>query len=298
MIVPRPAGPGTGFPAGAGQVGVVLSTPDGISDANGAFLRMTGFTRQELSDGQAHWRAITAPEWTELDDDAVAELSATGSYGPHRKEYRRRDGARLAVEVAGVLLGEDPMTWVTFVRDMTVPQAGAAPLPDSAERLAALAADLARAVTVEGSGPDPHRSPAPVDGRHGGHHHGSASRWSGHAVAAAGRAPAADRAGVRGVPGTLDAPATRAWRGRKLIFYPDRAALEREYPQDEAARTPIGWTVRNGEPLMLTSAAEIAARFPHAAFTHVATGSSSSLRSSRTPARKLRRPGAGTGPAV
>ena len=58
--------------AEAGQAGVVLSTPDGISDANGAFLRMTGFTRPQLNEGQAHWRAITAPEWTSRDGDHLS----------------------------------------------------------------------------------------------------------------------------------------------------------------------------------------------------------------------------------
>ena len=48
-------------------------------------------------------------------------------------------------------------------------------------------------------------------------------------------------------------------------------------PLDEAARTPIGWTVRSGQPLMLTSAQEIGVRFPHAAFTHEAAGSASVL---------------------
>jgi len=415
----QPAGPpavlaALGRMAGAGQVGVVLSTPDGITDANAAFLRMTGFTRQELSEGQAHWRAITAPEWTSLDDDAVAELSTSGSYGPHRKEYRRRDGTRLTVEVTSVLLGDDPMTWVTFVRDMTRLPEGAPPLPDSAERLAALAADLARAVTVD----DVARMVTDHVRRSMG-----ATAATITEVLPGGQVmrsllpdgvPQPIAAQYAEFPVTLDAPATRAWRGRTLIFHPDRASLEAEYPHlaqtvavsgvsaslaaplitgdqvigvlaaywatpramdpaersfittvagyaaqalararlfeaeqaarsrlqalqavtaglatavtseqiaevlvdaglalvaaygvvamldgdhlstrttrnfpadisrthariplDEAARTPIGWTVQSGQPLMLSSGQEIAARFPHAAFTHAAAGSAS-----------------------
>jgi PAS domain S-box-containing protein len=419
----HPAGPlaalaALGRMAQAGQLGVVLSTPDGITDANAAFLRMTGFTRQELSEGQAHWRAITAPEWTSLDDDAVAELSTTGGYGPHRKEYRRRDGARLTVEVTGVLLGDDPMTWVTFVRDLTDAQVGALTPPDSAERLAALAADLARAVTVgevartltdhlrRSSGATAATITEVVPG--------------GHVMRSLlpDGVPAPIARQYAEFPITLDAPSTRAWRGRELIFHPDRASLEAEYPHlarvvvasgvsaalaaplitgdevigvlaaywatprtldpteraftttiagyaaqalararlfeaeqaargrmqalqavtaglatavtseqiaevlvdagmalvatygvvamldrdgdhlstrttrnfpadisrsfariplGEADQTPIGWTVRSGQPLVLTSAQQIADRFPHAAFTHAATGSASVL---------------------
>ncbi len=416
----HPAGPmaALGRMAGAGQVGLVLSTPDGITDANAAFLRMSGFTRRELTEGQAHWRAITAPEWTSLDDDAVAQLSTTGSYGPHRKEYRRRDGARLTVEVTGVLLGDDPMTWVTFVRDLTQPQVGALTLPDSAERLAALAADLARAVTVE----EVARTLTDHVRRSMG-----ATAATITEVLPGGQVmrpllpdgvPRPIAAEYAEFPVTLDTPATRAWRTRELVFHPDRASLEAEYPHlaetvavsgvsaslaaplitgdqvigvlaaywatprtldhteraftttvagyaaqalararlfeaeqaargrmqalqavtaglatavtseqiaevlvdagmalvaaygvvamvdrdgdqlstrttrnfpadisrtyaqiplDEAARTPIGWTVRSGQPLILTTAREIADRFPQAAFTHMATGSASVL---------------------
>jgi hypothetical protein len=52
-------------------------------------------------EGLVHWCTLRPPEWTSLDDDVVAELKAYGSYGPHLKEYLRRDGTRLIVEVAG-----------------------------------------------------------------------------------------------------------------------------------------------------------------------------------------------------
>ena len=133
--------------AAANDIAMVTSTLDGIREANDAFLRLTGYTREDLTAGRVHWRLLTPPEWTSVDDSAVAELRATGSYGPHLKEYRRNDGTRLTVEVTGVMLSREPLTWVTFIRD-TAAQPDDETLPDSAGRLAALAAELARDMTV------------------------------------------------------------------------------------------------------------------------------------------------------
>ena len=63
--------------AAANEIGMVTSTPDGVRDANDAFLRLTGYTRADLEAGRVHWRVLTAPEWTSLDDSAVDELRAT-----------------------------------------------------------------------------------------------------------------------------------------------------------------------------------------------------------------------------
>jgi hypothetical protein len=82
-----------------------------------------------------------------MDDSAVDELRATGSYGPHLKEYRRRDGTRLTVEVTGAVVSREPLSWVTFVRDPAAQPDGEM-LAESAGRLAALAGELARDVTV------------------------------------------------------------------------------------------------------------------------------------------------------
>jgi Stage II sporulation protein E (SpoIIE) len=78
--------------AAANTIAMVTSTLDGIRDANDAFLRLAGCTREDLTAGRVHWRLLTAPEWTSLDDGAVAELRATASFGPHLKEYQRGDG--------------------------------------------------------------------------------------------------------------------------------------------------------------------------------------------------------------
>jgi hypothetical protein len=42
--------------AGANLVGRVISAPDGVRDANDAFLRIAGYSRRELEEGRVHWR--------------------------------------------------------------------------------------------------------------------------------------------------------------------------------------------------------------------------------------------------
>ena len=235
--------------AGSNLVGRVISTPDGVRNANDAFLRITGFTRAEMDEGLVHWRTLSPPEWANLDDDAVAELKAYGSYGPHLKEYLRRDGTRLTVEVAGAVLSEEPLTWVTFVRDTTLLPA-AELLTGNGERLAALATDLARDIPVSDV----------------------ARTLLSHVRRSLGASGAAildvlpgqqvmRRVLMDGLPDptasdyvefptTLDAPATRAWRSRELIFYPDPNAFGEAFPHLAAIRAAGGVSAMLAIPLI------------------------------------------------
>ena len=45
--------------AAANDIATVTSTLDGIRDANGAFLRLAGYTREDLIAGRVHWRLLT-----------------------------------------------------------------------------------------------------------------------------------------------------------------------------------------------------------------------------------------------
>ena len=248
---PRPlaALAGLGRMARANLIGRVTSTPDGVRDANDAFLRLAGYTRQDLEEGRVHWRTLTPPEWTDLDNEGVAELRAYGSYGPHLKEYRRTDGTRVTVEVAGALLSDEPLTWVTFVRDATVLPA-AELLTGSGERLAALATDLARDISVgdvartlighlrRSLGA---RGAAILDVLPG----GQAMR----PVLTDG-IPEPAAAPFREFPTTLDAPATRAWRRREQMFYPDPHGFDEEFPHLAATRAASGVSALAAAPLI------------------------------------------------
>ena len=75
-----------------------------IMEANEAFLRMVGYGREDLVSGGVSWREVTPDRWRAADDQALAELAATGVCEPFEKEYFRKDGSRVPVLVGAALL--------------------------------------------------------------------------------------------------------------------------------------------------------------------------------------------------
>ena len=65
-----------------------------ITDANDAFFRMCGFSRQDVAAGLVRWDKLTPPEWLPQSERPVAEFLATGKTTPYEKEYFRKNGSR------------------------------------------------------------------------------------------------------------------------------------------------------------------------------------------------------------
>ena len=90
-----------------------------ITDANDAFLRMVGYSEQELAAGQVQWVAMTPEEYRAADAQAIQELTRCGNITPYEKEYIRKDGSRLPVLVGATLFEQSQDTGVAFVLDLT-----------------------------------------------------------------------------------------------------------------------------------------------------------------------------------
>ena len=91
-----------------------------ILDANGVYLQLTGYTREELKAGQMHCDALTPPEYHHLDRRAVDELMfGRENCTPFEKEYVLRDGRCVPVLIAGSLLPGYKDRGVVFVIDLT-----------------------------------------------------------------------------------------------------------------------------------------------------------------------------------
>ncbi|MEO5717288.1 MAG: PAS domain S-box protein [Chthoniobacterales bacterium] len=76
-------------------VGVIFLTVEGqITDANEAFLKMSGYSRKEVEDGSVRWNELSPPEWQPLSAKALDELKKEGKTGTYQKEYIRKDGTR------------------------------------------------------------------------------------------------------------------------------------------------------------------------------------------------------------
>ena len=104
----------------ANIIGIVIWNLEGrILEANEAFLRMVGYGREDLVSGRVSWREVTPDKWRAADEQALAELAATGICEPFEKEYFRKDGSRVPVLVGAALLEGRRDEGVAFVLDLT-----------------------------------------------------------------------------------------------------------------------------------------------------------------------------------
>lgn len=99
-------------------VGVMFFDQTGtLIDANDVFLRMTGYSREEVKARELTRRRMTPPEWTALSEEQMRKLAGTGHIGPYEKEYILKDGSRLWMMLAGRQL--DPGTVVEYCIDIS-----------------------------------------------------------------------------------------------------------------------------------------------------------------------------------
>ncbi len=105
----------------------------GFTDANDAFLTMSGFSRAALEQHALRTEDMTLPEWMPRTRQALAELQATGRITPYAKELVRPDGSRWWGLFAGTQLNDHEN--VEFVLNITDRKQAEAALAASEERL-------------------------------------------------------------------------------------------------------------------------------------------------------------------
>jgi PAS domain S-box-containing protein len=99
--------------------GLVSGEFDRIPEANDAFLKLVGYSREDLAARRFHWPDLTPPEHAALDDLAHEECLRFGACTPYEKEFVRKDGSRVPVLVAMAVLKLSPFRWITFVQDLS-----------------------------------------------------------------------------------------------------------------------------------------------------------------------------------
>ncbi|MEG4247842.1 PAS domain S-box protein [Microcoleus sp. Pol10D4] len=123
--------------AEANLMGIIFGDVNGgIIEANDEFLRIVGYTREQLQRGELNWIDITPPEYQSLDKKGMAEAQATGACTPYEKEFWRRDGSRIPVLIGYVLLAQKRQESVAFILDLTVGKQLERELHDRAQELA------------------------------------------------------------------------------------------------------------------------------------------------------------------
>ena len=104
----------------ANVVGIVMWNLEGaVTGANDAFLRMVQYDREDLASGRVRWTDLTPAEWRGHDEQAVADLRATGIFQPLEKEFFRKDGSRVPVLLGGALFEGSGNEGVAFVLDLS-----------------------------------------------------------------------------------------------------------------------------------------------------------------------------------
>ena len=90
-----------------------------ITNANDAYLTLTGFSRAELDEGKLCCGELTPPDQLHLDKQAIQEAITRGVCTPYEKHYMRRDGRRIPVLIGGGMLPGMPDRGVVFAIDLT-----------------------------------------------------------------------------------------------------------------------------------------------------------------------------------
>jgi PAS domain S-box-containing protein len=117
----------------SGLFGVIFWNIDGkITDTNDEFLRITGYTHEDLEAGRIDLVALTPAEFRDRDDASLEELKANGKNRvPFEKEYFRKDGSRVPILIAGAMLDDQRHDGVAFVLNISDLKTARAALDES-----------------------------------------------------------------------------------------------------------------------------------------------------------------------
>lgn len=88
-----------------------------LLDANDAFLKMSGYTREDIRSGQLDWQTMTPHDWYDASVQQLEILQNTGKIGPYEKEFFRKDGRRSWMLFSGRELGDG--TLAEYVIDIS-----------------------------------------------------------------------------------------------------------------------------------------------------------------------------------
>jgi len=100
--------------------GICFAELDGsVTEANEAFLKIIGYSRDDLVSSMLSWREMTAEEYRHLDDHAIERMKVTGTCTPFAKECTRKDGSRVPVLFGAALVSGSETELVCFSLDLT-----------------------------------------------------------------------------------------------------------------------------------------------------------------------------------
>ncbi len=90
-----------------------------LTEANDAFLKLTGHSREEIANRTLTWRTLTPPEFIGITEREMARARETERMGPYEKEYFCKDGSSCWVICAGTALEDGDGTIVEYCIDIS-----------------------------------------------------------------------------------------------------------------------------------------------------------------------------------
>ncbi len=103
----------------ANLIGVVVADEQYILEANDTFLKMVGYTREDLTRRRLNWSDMTPVEYAPFDQRGLQELAERGVCTPFEKEFYRKDGSRVPILIGATTLQEQPVQWICFILDIS-----------------------------------------------------------------------------------------------------------------------------------------------------------------------------------
>jgi len=102
----------------SGVIGIVTSDLHGnILEANDAYLKLVGYSREELLQGSIRWSDLTPPELAHHAARAGEQLQASGVATPWETKSFRKDGGRVPILIGVAML--DATHAIAFIVDLT-----------------------------------------------------------------------------------------------------------------------------------------------------------------------------------
>ena len=120
-----------------------------IHDANDAYLRMIGYSREDLEAGRLDWDGMTPAEFKALDRAKLQGLQSGSAIQPYEKEYIRKDGSRVAVLLGAAALQGRTDRGVCFALDISERKRAERALQSRAKQQAAVASFGQRALVKD-----------------------------------------------------------------------------------------------------------------------------------------------------
>jgi len=91
-----------------------------VTDGNDAYLRLVGYSREELNAGKVRWDSMTPVEDRHLDQEALEELRNGRQFvTPFEKHYRRKDGTLVPVLIGAAVFPGFQDRGVAFAVDLS-----------------------------------------------------------------------------------------------------------------------------------------------------------------------------------